>query len=157
MDMLFNLLNASVLPAWAMLILAPRWKVTQAVVHSMLYPVVLGAAYTLAMVLAMMGMGSSDVDFTTIAGVRAIFESDLGVLTGWTHYLVFDLFVGAWVARDAVARGVRHWMTVPCLILCFMAGPMGLLLYLGVRAVVRKGGWGLDPSTKTNAGSDAFP
>lgn len=140
MDTLFNLVNASVLPAWVLLILAPRWSVTRGVVHSMLYPVVLGALYTVGLGMALMGMGSGDVDFTTITGVRAIFESDLGVIVGWTHYLVFDLFVGAWVARDAHAREVKHWMVVPCLALCFMAGPLGLLLYLGVRTVVRKNG-----------------
>ena len=144
METLFNLVNASVLPAWALLILAPRWSVTRKIVHSMLYPLVLGGVYAAGLVATFMGLGSADVDFTTIAGVRAIFESDLGVIVGWVHFLLFDLFVGAWVARDASVRGVKHWMVVPCLLLCFMAGPLGLLLYLGVRTAVRRGGWVLE-------------
>jgi hypothetical protein len=38
--------------------------------------------------------------------------------------------------RDARARGIRHWLVVPCLALTFMFGPVGWLLYLGVRSVL---------------------
>jgi len=142
-NFLFSLLNFSVVPAWAMLILLPRWSATRTLVHSGLYPIALGVFYTACLGLALTGAGSEGVDFTTIEGVRAIFSSDLGVLTGWAHYLVFDLFVGAWEARDAKRRGLSHWLLVPCLFFTFMAGPLGLLLYLALRQIGGKGGWSL--------------
>ena len=79
---------------------------------------------------AFAGAGSPDVDFTTIEGVRAIFSTDIGVLIGWSHYLVFDLFVGAWIGRDALRRGVTHWLAAPSILLSFILGPAGLLLYM---------------------------
>ena len=149
METLFSLVNASVLPAWALLVLAPVWRGTRVLVHSMLYPIILGAVYTIGLGLALFGgMGSEGTDFTTVKGVRAIFSSDLGIVIGWTHYLVFDLFVGARVARDSQTRGVRHWLTIPCLLLTFMAGPLGLLLYLIIRTATRKGGWDLSPNQR---------
>ena len=58
------------------------------------------------------------------------------LLAGWIHYLAFDLLVGSWEVRDARERGIGHLLVVPCLILTFLFGPAGWLLYLGVRTRV---------------------
>jgi len=143
-EFLFSLVSTSVLPAWALLILTPRWSVTEKLVHSMLWPVAIGALYVWSLILAIgFGMGSEGTNFTTIEGVRAIFASDIGVVTGWAHFLVFDLFVGAWEARDARRRGFHHGLLIPCLLLTFMLGPVGLMLYLLLRVATKKGGWSL--------------
>ena len=130
-DQIFSLINLSVIPAWALLILLPRAGITRKLVHSALYPCLLGLFYFGGFLMtAFAGAGSSDVDFTTIEGVRAIFSTDIGVLIGWSHYLVFDLFVGAWIGRDALRRGVTHWLAAPSILLSFILGPAGLLLYM---------------------------
>jgi Domain of unknown function (DUF4281) len=72
-------------------------------------------------------------DFTTIAGVRSIFASDAGVTVGWTHYLAFDLFVGLWIARDGDAKNISRFLQAPVLFATFMAGPLGLGLWLLLR------------------------
>ena len=142
--LIFSFVNAAVLPAWLLLVIAPKWKGTKVWVHSMLYPLLLGAVYIggFAMVL-FAGHGADGGGFTSIEAVRALFASDAGITIGWTHYLVFDLFVGAWIARDAARRDVNHWATVPCLLFTFMAGPVGLVLYAILRKVTGKGGWSL--------------
>ena len=38
-------------------------------------------------------------------GVVALFGVRQAIFVGWVHYLVFDLFVGAWIARDAGRLG----------------------------------------------------
>ena len=58
----------------------------------------------------------------------------VSLLAGWVHYLVFDLFVGSWEVSDARRLGIPHLFVVPCLILTFLLGPCGLLLYLAVRS-----------------------
>ncbi|MEM9599616.1 MAG: ABA4-like family protein [Pseudomonadota bacterium] len=133
-QMLLTLINLSVLPAWALLILAPRWQWTDRIVHSGFYPVALGLAYLAFMISALLwGTNSEPVNFTTVEGIAAIFTHPFGLLTAWVHYLVFDLFVGAWEARDARRRGMAHLALIPCLLLTFMAGPIGLLLYFILR------------------------
>ena len=52
--------------------------------------------------------------------------------------LVFDLFVGAWEARDAKRQGIPHLALVPCLLATLMFGPAGLLAYLALRGVMRR-------------------
>jgi len=144
-DLAFSLVNVSVMPAWLLLIIFPHWSITKKLVHSMLYPLILGLVYTVGLGVAVFGgLGSPDGGFTSIADVRALFSTDIGILVGWTHYLVFDLFVGAWEARDARRRRFNHWLLIPCLLFTFMFGPLGLLLYLLLRRVTRKGGGSLN-------------
>ena len=142
-DLWLKFVNFAVMPAWALLILAPGWEWTRKLVHSMLYPLILGGVYIAGMVLAYTGHGADGGSFTSIEGIRTLFSADVGILVGWTHYLVFDLFIGAWESRDARRRGFSHWLLIPCLIFTYMLGPVGLFLYLVLRVMTKNGGWSL--------------
>ena len=143
-ETVYTIINLAVLPAWLLLALAPGAAVTRLVVHSGLYPLVLGIFYIVTLTMNMfLGMGAEGGSFNTAAGVSQLFSHPLGILVGWSHYLVFDLFVGAWEARDARRRGVAHWMLLPCLFFTLMFGPVGLLLYLVLRQLTGKGNMSL--------------
>lgn len=132
---LFSIANGLVLPAWVILIFAPRWRLGRDVLAGMAFPLALGLLY--AVVFAMhVGSAPEGAGFSSLAGVKAFMSVDWLLLVGWVHYLAFDLFVGAWEVRDSQRVGVHHLIVVPCLLLTFMAGPAGLALYLLVR-----GGW----------------
>ena len=139
-ETLFGLINASVLPAWAALLLAPRWRHTQALAVTVTVALVSCAYVALVAYALVSDQGAEGVDFTTMAGVAAIFSAPLGVLAGWAHYLAFDLFVGAWIVRDARARGIPHRLAVPAIALCFLAGPAGYLLHRIVRTIAARRG-----------------
>ena len=135
----FSLINLFVMPAWALLIFLPRAKITRAAVHSMLYPVLFGVIYgTLLMGSIFFGMSDPDAGFS-FSGVQALFDHPNGVMVGWSHYLVFDLFIGAWIARDAQRLEIAHWQTIPCILGSFVFGPVGLLLYALLRLAHGKG------------------
>lgn len=143
-ETIYTLINIGVVPAWLLLVFAPKWPVTRALVHSGLYPLIYGALYVFFLATALLfGAHSPDAGFSTLAGVMALFDQPNGVLTGWTHYLVFDLFIGAWIARDAARRGLSHFLIAPCLFFSFLLGPVGLLLYVVLRLVSGKGGLSL--------------
>lgn len=145
-ETLFGAMNLAVLPAWALLVVAPRWQVTRWLVHSIVPAIILGLLYgTFVARGAFTGEAPDGANFGSLAGVMAFFTVPEAVLAGWAHYLVFDLFVGAWEVRDAERRGLSHWVVIPCLLLTLMLGPLGLLLYLLLRAAFRRGGLLLDP------------
>jgi hypothetical protein len=75
--------------------------------------------------------------FSSLHGVSELFSNHWLLLAGWVHYLAFDLFTGAWEVRDSASHGIPHWLVVPCLILTFLFGPVGLLSYFAVRQVRR--------------------
>jgi ABA DEFICIENT 4-like len=135
----YNVINALVVPAWALLLVLPGSPIAKALVHSMLWPVLMGAIYTILLIGSMFfGLSHPDAGFS-FTGVQALFDHPNGLLVGWTHYLVFDLFVGAWIARDAQRREISHIVTVPCLLGAFLFGPVGLLLYAMIRVFSGKG------------------
>lgn len=135
----YSLINALVVPAWALLLVLPRSPITKALVHSMLWPVLMGSIYATLLIASLaFGQAHPDADFS-FTGVQALFDHPNGVLVGWTHFLVFDLFVGAWIARDAQRQEISHIVTVPCLLAAFLFGPVGLLLYAVIRLFSGKG------------------
>jgi hypothetical protein len=71
--------------------------------------------------------------FSTLAGVSALFSMPGNVMLGWTHYLAFDLFTGAWEVEDAGKIGIPHWAIIVPLGLTFVLGPIGLLTYGAIR------------------------
>lgn len=146
-ETLFSIINYGVLPAWALLIVAPRWKGTQWVVHSIAPVIVLGLVYGALLARVFSGGAMPEgAGFGSLAGIMASFTLPEAVLAGWAHYLVFDLFVGAWEVRDASKRGMHHLIVVPCVILTLLMGPLGLLLYVILRMAMRRGGFLLDPT-----------
>ncbi|QUL36442.1 ABA4-like family protein [Erythrobacter sp. JK5] len=131
----FSAVNLLALIAWIALIALPRHP---ALLAGVLYAGVglLCLIYAVGLIGVLGGVfeaGEGGADFTTIAGVRSIFASDAGVTIGWTHYLAFDLFVGLWIARDADAKFFSRWVQAPILLATFMAGPLGLLIWLAIR------------------------
>jgi len=98
-------------------------------------PAILAVGYVLLIWQGRAGFESGGFD--SIGAVRALFADDAALTAGWLHYLAFDLFIGAWIARDAAGRGISPLIVLPCLPLTFLLGPAGLLLYLAARAVLR--------------------
>jgi hypothetical protein len=132
----FSMVNLLALIAWVALIVLPRWP---ALLSGVLYLGVglLCLIYATGLIGLLSGLipnpQGGGADFSTIAGVRSIFASDAGVTIGWTHYLAFDLFVGLWIARDGDAKNISRFLQAPILLATFIAGPLGLLVWLLVR------------------------
>lgn len=135
-DTLFLICNYGVLPAWLLLVVAPHHRLTQALVHAVWIPLLLGPFYIYALFLG--APAPEGGGFGSLREVMALFTSPTAVLGGWIHYLVFDLFIGAWIVRDARRQGINHWLTVPFLLGTLMAGPAGLMCYLLLRLGMRR-------------------
>ncbi len=134
----FSAVNLIAIAGWIVLIFLPRRPLP---LTAVLYLGVglLCLVYSAGLVAIVSGAvdagGPADgtANFSTIEGVRAIFASDGGVTIGWTHYLAFDLFTGLWIARDADAKGFSRLVQGPVLLATFLAGPLGLFVWLIVR------------------------
>jgi hypothetical protein len=144
----FLIVNNGIIVFWLLLALLPFARVTKIAVHSAWLPLLLAAIYTIYLSTAMSGPPNPDAGYTSLAGVMALFTSPTAVVAGWVHYLVFDLFIGAWEVRDARRRGIPHLAVVPCLFLTFMFGPVGLGAYLLMRGLW-KGAWSLDEDVRS--------
>ncbi len=155
LETLFLICNLVVLPGWAALLLTPRWKWTQRL--AMFYaPALLTLAYLGLFIANFEGLHAN---YQSFGAVQYAFHSPGLVLAAWIHFLAFDLFVGAWMSADARRLAIPHLAVIPCLVLTFLFGPAGLLLYLILRSGLkrRKGNSaGLDKISE-NAGPPQIP
>ena len=76
--------------------------------------------------------------FGSLAEVRKLFGKDELLLAGWVHYLAFDLFIGAWESRDSQRLEIPRLAMIPCYLMTFMLGPIGLLFYFAIRTAKTK-------------------
>jgi Domain of unknown function (DUF4281) len=128
-EQLFTILSRIAMAAWLPLVFLPRKRWAIAVVP-VVVPLLLAIVYV---VLIAATLGRTEGGFSSLAAVRALFDNPWALLAGWTHYLAFDLFIGGWEVRDAQRRGIPHLLVVPALVLTFLVGPAGLLLYLTIQ------------------------
>jgi hypothetical protein len=128
-DLAFRVLNAIVMPWWLLWLIAPRSRWARRAASHGGVSVVLCGVYSVLIAWAI-GSGGADggLDFES---VRAALSTPVGFLAGWTHYLVFDLFVGAWILRESGRLEVEPR---PFLVFELMLGPIGLGAFLLRRA-----------------------
>lgn len=131
---LFSLSGAVVLPCWLLLLVAPRWRLSQ-LLATFAAPLLIAALYILLLVSHKIPPGAG---FSSLSQVSILFRSPFALLAGWIHYIAFDLFTGAWQARDAKRVGISQWLVAPCLFLTLLFGPVGLALYLLLKLMLRR-------------------
>ena len=138
---LFGLTNGIAMIGWALLAALPRKPlVTTSVLYlgagllCLIYAVIFALLFSNSVDPGLVeGAKAADISDYSISGIRALFQSDGGIVLGWTHYLAFDLFTGLWIAKDADAKGFSRIIQLPILFATLMAGPIGLLMWLVIR------------------------
>ncbi|MFK7966895.1 MAG: ABA4-like family protein [Burkholderiaceae bacterium] len=139
-NQLFDLSGPLAVIGWLALLVSPLLPRLAQWVAGLIVPTILSVAYA-ALILA--NWADAPGGFDSLGNVMLLFDVPAVALAGWLHYLAFDLFVGAWIARTARAEGVPHLLVMPCLVLTFLFGPIGFVLFLSIRFARRLGGYPL--------------
>ncbi|WP_310572213.1 ABA4-like family protein [Gemmatimonas sp.] len=127
---LFQYANTTALLSWIVLAVQPK---RTAATLRFVVPLAMAVLYIWALSTA---PANPDGGFGSLAQVKALFTQDRVILAGWVHYLAFDFFIGCWMVMDAAERGIKHLLVIPCMLLTFMFGPVGLMLYVGLRTAI---------------------
>jgi len=135
---LFEVTNTVALVAWIVLVAFPARRFVSHVLCAIVVPGLLAACYAAVIGWKLASGGPPPDDLTTLAGLRSAFADDWVFAAAWTHYLVFDMVVGAWIARDALRLGIPWPLRTLALVLTFFAGPVGFLIHLVTRAGLRQ-------------------
>jgi hypothetical protein len=129
----FQVTNTVALLAWIALVLFPSRRMVSGVACAIVVPGLLAVCYAAVIAWKLAENGFPKEDLTTIAGLRSVFRDDWVLAAAWTHYLVFDMVVGAWIARDAVRLGIPWPLRSLALVFTFVSGPVGFLIHLACR------------------------
>lgn len=125
-EQLFSSASTLAMLGWVMLIFLPRgWKWINPI-PSLIIPLILSLLYSF---LIARYFFSAEGGFDSLANVQQLFTYPAAALAGWVHYLAFDLFVGGVIAKRADAIGLSRFIQAPILLLTFMFGPFGYLLF----------------------------
>lgn len=135
---LFRLAFLVVAPFWVLMIVAPGWRWSRRVAGSpyIVLPALVVWAVAVAPVLPDFAaeMLNPDLD-----GVRTLFADDDVVAAVWAQVLAWDLFVGRWIYLDSRERRIHPLVMVPVLLLTILLSPIGMPLYLALRAPLTRG------------------
>ena len=140
-ELLFAIANATALVGWSLLggavLLAGAWsrhrpRLLDAA--GLGIPVLLSIGYA---ALILVHFADAPGGYRSLPAVAALLQSPWLLVAGWIHYLAFDLFVAAWVLRDGFARQAPRGLALAVLPATFLFGPMGLILWLGLRQAMR--------------------
>ena len=138
METLFQLSALLVVPFWLLIVLLPKWQWTRRIMNTILVIVPAALLYLFLLVSNL----DTTVDFLThlfpptLAVIQTLFGTIAGATIAWVHFGAFDLFVGRWVYLDSQAEGISAWIVSPILLVVFLLGPLGFLLYLATRWIV---------------------
>ena len=133
--------NYGILPFWLLLITAPRSKITQILVNSIILPLILSAAYVYVVYQAILldeKIFETFKLYLSIDNLYTIFATESFLLIFWIHFLALSLFLGSWVSRDAVKYDIPKKIVVFPLVLIYFTGPVGFILYWTIRIFYSK-------------------
>jgi len=129
LEQLFAAANILAVIGWLLLVFLPRHPIARGVAGALI-PLALSFWYLFFIVQHLQG---AEGGFGSLAEVAKLFQKPELLLAGWIHYLAFDLFIGAWEVRDSQQHGIPHLVIIPCMLMTFMLGPVGLLFYFAIR------------------------
>ena len=134
----FQATNMLALLAWIALVAFPGKKLVSGVLCAVVVPGLLALGYAGVIGWKFAANGPPTGNVMTLTGLREVFADDWVFAAAWSHYLVFDMVVGAWIARDSVKFGIPWLYRTVALVLTFLAGPVGFLVHLAGRWLLRR-------------------
>jgi len=129
-EQLFSSASTLAMLGWVILVFLPRcWKWLNRI-PSVFIPLILSLMYSF---LIARYFFSAEGGFDSLANVQQLFTYPAAALAGWVHYLAFDLFVGGVIAKQADEISLSRLIQAPILLLTFMFGPFGYLVFALVK------------------------
>jgi hypothetical protein len=140
-DMLYLWINIGVLPFWLLIIFFPRSHLCKYLATSIFPIFLLCSAYVFILYQAFLSSFDFTGNFNLYLGLGSIselFRDDLYLLMFWTHFVAVNLFIGGWILKDSNKFGINKIVLAFPLIITYLIGPIGILLYWLVRIFYAK-------------------
>ena len=140
-QMIYLWLNLGVLPFWLVLIFFPQSHICRIFVTSIFPVFILGVVYSYLLYLSYVNGYDFLQNFKLYLGLNDIsnlFEDKLFLILFWTHFLSINLFCGGWVVKDSQMFQINKILISFPLLIIYLIGPIGLILYWVIRIFYAK-------------------
>ena len=130
-----------------MLLVAPNSKFTNIIINTIALPAIFACTYGYLLYQQFYNGGIFAEEAASIAlnnfslylgidQLSSLMVNKAFLLTFWIHFLTISIFVGTWIAKDALRNGIHKYVAALPLVLTYFTGPLGLFLYLLVRLII---------------------
>ena len=141
LEMVYLWLNLGVLPFWLVLIIFPQSQIARFFTTSIFPMFVLSLFYTYLIYIAYLDGYDFLQNFKLYLGLSEIsnlFENKSFLILFWVHFLAMNLFCGSWIVKDSQLFRMNKFIVSLPLIVTYLIGPIGVLLYWIIRIFYAK-------------------
>jgi len=75
-------------------------------------------------------------NFDLYIGIESLsdqFTNKSFLIMFWIHFVTINLFTGGWIVRDSQRLGINKILLILPLVITYLIGPLGLLIYWLIR------------------------
>ena len=140
-DMLYYWVNLGILPFWLILIFFSTSNLCRYFVTSIFPFFILSGAYTFLLYKSYLSSYDFDVNFSLYLGIddtTDLFSNKNFLMMFWIHFISINLFAGGWVVKDSQKFLINKFLLSIPLIILYLIGPLGLLVYWLIRIFYAK-------------------
>ena len=140
-DMLYYWVNLGVLPFWLILIFFPTSNLCRYFVTSIFPIFILSGAYIFLLYKSYLNSYDFNSNFSLYMGIddtTDLFSNKNFLIMFWVHFISINLFAGGWVVKDSQKFLINKFLLSIPLIVLYLIGPLGLLVYWLIRIFYAK-------------------
>ncbi len=140
-ETLYMWINLGVLPFWFILIVFPQSHLSRIFVTSIFPFLILSVAYIFILYQSYLFGYDFDGNFSLYLGLSELsrlFEDHFYIMIFWTHFIAINLFIGGWIVKDSQKFSINKVLMAVPLIVTYLVGPIGLILYWIIRIFYAK-------------------
>ena len=136
LEMLYYWVNLGVLPFWLILIFFPQSNICKYLVTSIFPIFILSGAYVFILYKSYLNSFDFISNFDLYIGIESLsdlFTNKSFLIMFWIHFVSINLFTGGWIVRDSQRLGINKILLILPLVITYLIGPLGLLIYWLIR------------------------
>ncbi len=140
-ETLYYWVNFGVLPFWLILIFFSDTKVCRIFVTSIFPFLLLSSAYIFILYksyLSSYDFVSNFNLYTSKDSLKNLFSNDFFIMMFWIHFISINLFTGGWIVKDSQKLAINKILIILPLVITYLIGPIGLLIYWLIRIFYAK-------------------
>ena len=140
-EILYYWVNFGVLPFWLILIFFPQSNLSRYFVTSIFPILLLSGAYIFILYKSYLSSYEFLVNFDlylSISNLSNLFSNETFLMLFWIHFVSINLFTGGWIVKDSQKFGINKIILFLPLLITYLIGPLGILVYWIVRIFYAK-------------------
>ena len=140
-EILYYWVNFGVLPFWLILIFFPQSNLCRYFVTSIFPILLLSGAYIFMLYKSYLGsyefLSNFDL-YLNISYLSNLFSNENFLILFWIHFVSINLFTGGWIVKDSQKFGINKIILFLPLVITYLIGPLGILIYWIIRIFYAK-------------------